>query len=436
MLLSKRKRYLTGSDWVINTMDSMLKSTTGCGNLSQIVLRLDRVLDGNEVRLALDRFTKKFPLLRGHGARDILLAPYWKIPASNDRDISFSLVQENDALGDRNLSLLEKGVNTPFRESREYLSFRLLSTGDHSTLSMILDHRVFDARGAEAFLNLFQEDFTGKSASGDITFASTRALTQWSRKFRAGQNVNRRIVALSKSTPEALAIPRKGKGSYQYRLITFTPQETEGIYERAYREAGYLMESPFLLAVIIQATHDLFVKRSRPSTSYLVPVTVDLRPNLDKVREIFFNYVSYLFFQIPVQEAGDRHVVIASLKQQMYDQVKAGFPKDLAEASQLTRIAPPSVLGKLLHIPLDGKMATFAFSHLGKSAYQHKDFMGAKITNLFHMPRVPVPPGLGFFSNYFNKRLNIVLSHLDGLLTDEEAALLVAGIKQRCGASS
>ena len=79
----------------------------------------------------------------------------------------------------------------------------------------------------------------------------------------------------------------------------------------------------------------------------------------------------------------------------MYDQVKSGFPRDLAEASLLTRIAPLPVLGKLLHLPMKGKMATFAFSHLGKSSYQHPVFMEKRIANMFHMPRVPVPPGSG-----------------------------------------
>jgi phospholipid N-methyltransferase len=148
---------------------------------------------------------------------------------------------------------------------------------------------------------------------------------------------------------------------------------------------------------------------------------------------MFFNYVSYLFYQVPAEEVADRKGLIALLKQQMYDQVKSGFPKDLAEASLLTRIAPLPVLGKLLQLPMKGKMATFVFSHLGKSSYQHSVFMQKGIANMFHMPRVPVPPGLGFFSNNFNNRLNLVISYLDGLLGDEEVRMLEEGIRDRFG---
>jgi hypothetical protein len=47
------------------------------------------------------------------------------------------------------------------------------------------------------------------------------------------------------------------------------------------------------------------------------------------------------------------------------------------------------------------------------------------------MPRVPVPPGLGFFSNYFSGRLNLVISHLDGLISDEEALTLENSLKEK-----
>jgi hypothetical protein len=243
-------------------------------------------------------------------------------------------------------------------------------------------------------------------------------------------------MTLSKtSTPEALPLPSGGNGCYRYRLLAFNEKETAGIYERAYAEAGYLMESPYLLSVIVQSMRELFKSRQMTGASYLIPVTMDLRPGLDPLQEVFFNYVSYLFYQVPFLEIDDRKGLIALLKRQMYDQVKAGFPKDLVEASLLTRIAPLPVLGKLLHLPMKGKMATFVFSHLGKSSYRQPVFMEKEIVNMFHMPRVPAPPGLGFFSNNFNNRLNLVISYLDGLISDEDVRMLEEGMRDRFGVS-
>jgi hypothetical protein len=440
MLVSKRKRYLSGSDWVINTLDHMMKVSTCAGNLSQVVLLFDSPLDENEVRTQVSRFVKQFPVLQGSLGRDIKLAPYWKIPAHAGREVTFRSHPVDDRLSSKAfLPALEKSANTPFLDDNDHLAFHLFAGRARSMLAMTFDHRILDARGAELFLNLFQQSLNGNApkVTGDIAFTSSSALTRWSKKFLAGRNVNRRIMTLSKaSTPETLPLPLGGNSGYRYHILSFNEKETAGIYERAYSEAGYLMESPYLLSVIIQGMHDLFTSKRVTGDSYLIPVTMDLRPGLDPLQEVFFNYVSYLFYQVPVRVVDDRKVLIALLKQQMYDQVKSGFPKDLAEASLLTRIAPLSLLGKLLHLPMKGKMATFAFSHLGKSSYQHHLFMEKEIKNIFHMPRVPVPPGIGFFSNYYNGRMNVVISYLDGLLSDEEVRMLDRGIRTRFGVST
>ena len=206
--------------------------------------------------------------------------------------------------GDAFLPSLEQSANTVFRDDNDHLAFHLFTGRERSMLAMTFDHRILDARGAELFLDLFQHSLkTGTPrVSGDIAFTSSSALTRWSKKFLAGRNVNRRIMALSKTaTPEALPLPQGGERCYRYRLLSFNEKETAGIYERAYREAGYLMESPYLLSVIIQSMHELFKSRQMTGASYLIPVTMDLRPGLDPLQEIFFNYVSYLFYQIPVQ---------------------------------------------------------------------------------------------------------------------------------------
>jgi hypothetical protein len=436
MLVSKRKRYLSGSDWVINTLDYMMKLTTCSGNMSQIVLMLNRPLDEVELRTGLNRFVKQFPVVEGHICRDIKLTPYWKIPESAEHDITLNVsasgrISSAEAL----LPMLAKSANSSFRDDREHMAFNLLSGEDRCSFAMTFDHRLFDAHGAESFLDLYNQSLDTKSIPGDISFTSSMELTEWKRKFLAGRNVNRRLITLSKSTPKALPVKTGRDRCHNYRLLSFTEEQTSAIYDTAYREAGYLMESPYFLAAITQAMHELFEEMQGDGSSYLIPVTADFRPGKDSLQEIFFNHVSYLFYQIPVEETGDMKGLIAMFKQQMYDQVKSGFPKDLAEASLLTRIVPPALFGKIFHIPVDGRIATFAFSHLGKSSYQAGSFMGSPIENLFHMPRVPALPGLGFFSNLYNNRLNLVISFLDGALTEEQVLRLEKSIKKIFGVS-
>jgi hypothetical protein len=49
------------------------------------------------------------------------------------------------------------------------------------------------------------------------------------------------------------------------------------------------------------------------------------------------------------------------------------------------------------------------------------------------MPRVPVPPGIGIFFQQSKEKLNVILSHVDGILTDEESAKILGMLKSRLG---
>lgn len=430
MLRSRRKRYLTGSDWVIGTLDQVMKKATCAGNLAQIVLPLAAPVDAGRLREGLDHLLTRFPVLSGTVARDWRLAPYWKIPRRARQAIP---LQVTTLVADKLLPACEQSINRPFRTDSEHLAFQLLTDDAKSILIMTFDHRLLDARGAEALLALLGQSLDGVPLPAEPVFASSAELTRWQEKFLAGRNVNRRIIALAKASPRALPLPPGRDRGYRYRLIACTTQESAALTERAYREAGYLMESPFLLAVVTKAMHALCTARGVAGCNYLVPVTVDRRPGREPLQELFFNHMSYLFYQLPAELGDDLAGLIAAIKQQMYDQVKSAFPADLAKASLLMRIAPLPLLGRMLYLPMDGKMATFAFAHLGRGGFAASEFMGSAVENLFHMPRVPLPPGVGFFSNSYHGRLNLVMSYLDGLISEAEADLVEHGIRAEFG---
>ena len=436
MLVSGRKRYLSGSDWVINTLDSMMKMTTSSGNMSQVVLFLDSPLDGDKLRGMLNSLAKCYPLLQGRVARDFKLTPYWKIPSSCDRDITLNITENNEIYSlESILPLLECCANNRFSDESEHLVFHLFNGSVKSALAMSFDHRLFDARGAESFLKLLQDSSQGISSFEKPIFTSSMELTQWGDKLLAGRNVNRRIISLCSSVPRSFMLPPDIDKSFKFRLLNFTDDETAAIFDRAYSESGYLMESPFLLAAITQAVHELFAAKSDDGSCYLIPVTTDLRTGGDFINELFFNHVSFLFYQIPVDRCNDMKELISMFKLQMYENVKSGFPRDFVKANLLTRIIPLQTFGRLVRIPMKGRVATFAFSHLGKSVYDTGSFIGAAVDNLFHMPRVPVPPGIGFFTNVYNKKLNLIISYLDELLSDSEITRLESAILEKFGLS-
>ncbi len=425
---SKHRRYLSGADWIINVLDCMLKTVTCAGNMSQIVFMLDGEIDEPLLRSRLESFIRKFPVVEGHVSRDLNLTPLWRIPGKAVAGVNFGVhkVQAFSSLNDA-LSLLEKGVNRLFKNENEHLAFHLIQGGGRACFAMTFDHRLLDARGAESFLHLFRQYLAGGDdarVEEGVRLTAPACLSDWGRKFIAGRNLNRKIISLSKPAPDALPVPSGNNRGFRFKVLSFGADDTAKIYDNADNTAGFLMEMPYLLAVTVQAVHGLFQRKGMAAPNYVVPVSLDMRNDGDIRQELFFNHVSYLFFKVLAEEADDLKSTINTIKQQMYYQVKSGMPGDVAEASLLTRIAPLSLMKKIFRIPFKGKIASFCFSYLGKGPSMSSDFIGAEVANIFHMPRVPVPPGLGFFFNYFNGRLTMVVSYIEGLLEDEDVMML------------
>ena len=100
--------------------------------------------------------------------------------------------------------------------------------------------------------------------------------------------------------------------------------------------------------------------------------------------------------------------------------MQARFPQKLMEASSLMRIAPLPLIERVFHLPLGGRIASFCFSHVSKDSFVSAELLGSRIVNMFHMPRTPVPPGIGVFFSTYGERLNATISCLDGIFSDEE----------------
>jgi hypothetical protein len=415
----------------------MTLKETGAGFMSQVVFELQGKADALQVESYLSAFVKNYPVLNGYTKRDFNLAPYWKIPTLGKDKISFEPVDitslKNSASFDDILAGLENGINRPFKDKNEHVAFRLITNGEKSYLAMTFDHLVFDARNAEAFLNMFQIYWKDRKEAGGISITEPAHLSMWMEKFKAGQRVNRAFLKIADRVPPlVLPLPSAKKG-FKFKVISFGKKEEETITENAFSQAGYLMLMPFALSASVSAMHEIFAGRGFAAGNYVIPVSIDTRKKEEVRRRFFFSNTSFFIFKTEAGLASRFPELLKSVKEQMYEQVKADLPGDISRASLLMRIAPPSLLGSLLKSYLKGQIASFSFSYLGETAYESPYFMDKIIINMFHMPRVPVPPGIGIFFQKSKENLNVILSYLEGMLTDEESGKIMDLLKSRLG---
>jgi len=408
-------------------LDYSMNKKTCAGNIFQIVVTTSAKIDENVLREKLNSFTKAFPILCGRFERDYInLAPYWDFNKRSDATcFTFDVYNANDhEKGQSLFSILERCVNRPFAKETCHLAFYLIhSNSGKSRFTVVCDHKLFDAKGAESFLLLFMQYCDGADLNhitNGISLTEPSGLSEWMEKFKGGQTVNRKFVALSKDPPRAFATNAlEPSGRIRFRHTVFDMEETSRIFKNAYKEAGFLMEMPYLLACVMMVMHKLFQSKNILGANYAVPVTIDKRTR-EKIKEqIFFNYVSFCFMQFPSESSGNRKELIRLIKAQWYKYVQDDFHSAILGATALMRIAPFPLLDKFMSL-MSVNSFSFNFSYLGESLVGQTKFLGADIESVFHMPRIPTSPGIGIFMNKFGGKLHVVFSSLEGIVQEED----------------
>ncbi len=412
------RRYLTGTDWLVGMFDHVLKRSSGTGNTSQIILELEQSLPLQEFQDALERFAAHFPVLRGRARRDWNLAPYWKIPddISPPRLRVHALPLAPGTLRAQTLAALADATNDPFRDDTEHLVFRWAGADRAGGfLGMQIDHKLFDARGAELFLRAFQNAVGGTEEEAIfrvISLVEPARLDRWKEKFAAGRRVNRTLLALRSASHPLLDWSRVRNYRTAFRFHTFSPEQAVRICESADRTAGYLMLFPYLFAAGVRSFHRVFSQQGIRVPDYIIPASFDRRPAGDAMRHLFFNHVSFVFFRIRVEDIPDTQRLIRSVQMQLYENRRAGLLEDYEVALDPMRILPLPILAWLARLPLRGQFGSFAFSYVGQAAFDSPELFRIRVRNLLHAPRVPAPPGLGFFFNQYHNTFNLTLSYL------------------------
>ncbi len=419
------RRYLTGIDWIIGMLDQQSRATCGLGNPSLVVAEFDGPLDGAALAPRLRAFLAAHPVLAGRPHRDLLnLAPYWAPGRPADTAaIPFELLEQPPDLPPADLlALLARCVNRSFGRTHPHLAFTLIQLGrDRCCFAMAFSHWLFDARGAELFLTRLFAHLAGGPLEPIPCDPEPAHLDRWTERFQAGQRVNRHLLWLREGETASLPVPpRFTTAGARFAHLCFSPDQTRALVASAHREAGYLMLQPFLLACVLQAVHPLLSARAPRATEYVIPVSTDQRPPESAAAPIFFNHLSFLFYRVPCAATRDRAALAVALRQQMYQQVKAGLPQDVALVSPLMRILPLPALSRVARIPLRGKMASLAYAQLGECQVKAPPPWAGRLRNVFHLPRIPVPPGLGCVASQCQGRLNLVLSADATLISADE----------------
>lgn len=387
---------------------------TAAGNHSTLIIDLEESLVEEDLRSRIDSIYNSLPILSGRLSRDMInLAPYWKIPKLSLRnyDIAFVDLTADDNTDAKFIEVL----NSPFSSGHTYLSFKFLKRPGENYLLMTFDHRILDARGAELFLNLLVElnDDNLASTLSEIKTTDSPQLKDWGEKFAAGRTVQRKMITFSKedcftaSKYSMKDIPITKDINLTPEFYHFSSEESAKIAGDAEKKAGFMMETAYLLAMTSKAFHEL--TNPRKTVKYFVPVPIDMRIKGEETKKTLFNHLSFMFFFFEITEDTTSEKLICEIRKQFFMQIEEGFPEEMIKAAYPGRIFPHWLLKRVMKLPFDGKNCTFVFSNVGQSSFNHDNILGRKVKDIYHMPRIPTPPGLGIFYNRVDSKFNLTV---------------------------
>ena len=431
---SRQRRYLTGIDWIVGMLNDLSVRTCGAGNPSQIVAEVAGPVPLPDFRAACTRLLRLHPVLHGRPRRDRLnLAPYWE-PAGMPPDAAATVIESElpgTASETEILAQLAAPLDQPLGHPHPNVVFQHLRVGENRVfLAMVFSHWVFDAVGAERFFSRVLAVTAGEGAVAFPMPVEEAHLDRWQERFRAGRTVNRHLRWLAQGRTACLPRPRRlPPARARFARIRYDAAQTALITARAYHEAGYLMIQPFLLAAVLRAAAPLLARAAPGADELVVPVSIDRRGGAGDA-SVFFNHVSFLLFRAPLAATADRAALSRLLRDQMVEQVRKGLPDALECVTPLLRIAPLRLLGRLAGLPLRGELASLAQTHLGALRVAEPAQWAGRLRDAFHLPRMPVPPGLGAVTSLAGGSLSILLSAEGGLIGPADLDEIAASLRR------
>ena len=430
---SPHKRYLGGADWCVAALERGTIETTGRPTVFHVAVFLDGIPDAARMEAGFRAYCRRFPLLWGRPARCWCLAPYWKIPAAApDPEISVGhialpgaaamedVVRQIEALANERALLRSCAV-----------ALQILKWGEaRGVLVFSFNHHVFDAAGAERFIDLFFRHLDGRTTAGDYPDpnpAEPAQLDQWLKRFASGRKLNRAMRHLSPGASAGLDLPADAaRRPFRFRVISFTEEESRLVQERAFSTAGYLMFMPYVLATAAAVFRPLFVGRAVPNSNFVVTVSTNrLRPPADGMPHYFFNDLSFLYFGFPMAAATDRDALARTVRDQLIAQVKAEMPAAIEDSNLLMRILPARLFWKFMVLFFRNRLSSFALTCLGEPLIKASSVMGCPIRSHVHFPVIPAPPGLGLVLSRSGKVYHAILSYIEGILPEKDIDVLL-----------
>jgi hypothetical protein len=410
---------------------------TGRSHNTLLVVECDGPVAPERITRALDRFLDLCPWPAARLRRPFPWGKLHWAAGERDRLVRPTLRHLHIKSREQLEHELEAELNAPIEPHRETpLRVLVLDGGPAraapSFVVLTWFHPLMDARGGEIFLtHLAQldrhdsEDAWPGTPPSFVPEPESRSLIERGRIAGGSLQYLRTLAPEPPVSPGGLlATP----GPARFTRTSFVASSSAD-EPRATREITWR------LAVVGRAMAELWRARRLSDVPFLVPLSVDLRPK-GELGATFGSQLAFHFARFRPSATDDVPALAQALRRQMADAVRDGHIDANAVAMQFLQYRPLSTVLRVLPWTAGGELFSFHCADLGDWPRGFDDCFGRRVVNAYHVPVVPPRPGIGVFFNRCGSYNNLVVSWLEGVVSDAEAARIVEMIREGMGWSS
>jgi len=423
---------LRGADLVLVATHALWKHAAVSNN-TLLVVPCDGPIAPERVHRALDRFLdvcpwpaarlrRPFPWGKLHwaaGPRATLVPP----------PVRHRSVASRDELH----AALETELNSAIDPRRDPpVRFLVVDCGPEperpqSVLVLTWFHPFMDPRGGQNLLmHLAHLDRDGHQAPWGgappafVPDPDRRPLKERGRLGRRSLAYMRTLAPVPPVSP-GTGLPSPGRA--RFRQESFVERDPGIDGRRASREICWR------LALVGRAMAEFWDRRGLPDVPFLVPLAVDLRPK-GAPGPTFGNSLAFHFARFTPAETTDVADLAQALRRQMTDALRDGQIDANAVAMEFLKYRPVSMM--LQYLPRASSGAAFSFHCADVMAFPAvlESIFGRHVVNAYHAPAVLPRPGIGVFFNRCAARNNLVISWIEGAVSEKEVARIIEVVRE------
>ncbi|MDI1311004.1 hypothetical protein [Prosthecobacter sp.] len=266
-------------------------------------------------------------------------------------------------------------------------------------------HALLDGTG----INLLLEKLAaGGCASGPPLLTAPPSETP-AQLYKRARPLMNRLQAMT--TAGCLSAWMKGMpigGRPEYRLIELSHEESGKAVARLRALCGDFMQMPFYAAVAARALRLLHERREWSSPEIHLHLPMQLR---GRSRELIFgNHMGAMPLFLDAGELSTLEQTVAHLLEKYREAMKEGMPQASEALTKLAAHFPLSTFIPMVRWTNMGQICSLFHSHTGAFLPGRTEFAGAAVQNVFTIPSVCAPPGLGIFVSDYAGQITVTLA--------------------------